>query len=148
MRIKNVWSIVGLFLVVIMFFSTIAFSFIQSVRTPKAQETKLPETNIVNEELTSDVEILLLQNGRTIIKFVYNSTCADCQDVRFSLENLATQFPNQIIIENILKNEPTSITMSSYYGQRIVENVSGEEFLDALCELMVEPPVMCATRNV
>ncbi len=147
MRIKNVWSVVGLFLVLIMFFSTIAFSFIQSVRNPQ-QEIKLPETNIVNEELRTDVENLLLQQGKTIIKFVYNSTCLECQDIGASLENLAVQFPNQIILENILREEPTSITVFSFYGQRIVENVTSDEFVDALCEVMVEPPVMCATRNV
>lgn len=141
-------SIIALFLVFIMVGSTVAFSILQSVRSPKT-ELELPSTNIVNYELKPEVESYLIQNGKMIIKFDYALACVECLNRKAFLESVANQFSDQIVLVEIVTNEDTpSLTAISIYGQRSVGNVTEEEVVNVLCDLMINPPVFCAMRNV
>lgn len=141
-------SIIALFLIFIMVGSSVAFSILQSVRTPKA-ELELPNTNIINYELKPEVENYLIQNGRTIIRLDYALACVECLNRKAFLESAANQFSDQIMLVEIVTTESIpSLTATSIYGQRSLSNVTEEEIVDVLCELMVKPPVFCAVRKV
>lgn len=140
-------KVAAMFLIFIMVFSTFAFTLLQSINPPQG-EVKLPEGNIVKYELTIEQEKLALNLGKTIAKFYYYNGCLECASQLGFLESAANQFSDQVIVEEILTDKTTSLSITSYYGQRMLTNATQEQMLDAFCELMIKPPIICATRKV
>ena len=115
-----------------------------------AQVPELPETNVVNYEITAEQRSYMLQLGKTILEYRYALACKHCADQRAYIEAAAQEFPNQIFVQEIVDNTATNPTLSitSYYGHELLTNPSNERVFDALCELMLQPPIRCATRNL
>jgi thiol-disulfide isomerase/thioredoxin len=113
---------------------------------------KLPEDYIVDYELTSGQERILVENGKTLVKFYYNTTCPICLEQKTFLENTAEQFKDQIVLEEILVNRTDKILpyliVISLYQERMLKNATNDEIIDLLCDSMVQPPVICAVRKV
>ena len=141
-------KVAAIFLIFIMLFSTFAFTFLQSVNPPAREEVSLPESNIIDYELTIEQERLALNLGRTISTFYYYNGCLECTNQLSFLEYMAEQFPDQVIVERILTEGTTSLTITSYNGQKLLTNATQEEMFDVFCELMIKPPIVCATRKV
>lgn len=129
-----------------MIFSTFAYSFLQTLR-PGEQEITLPEKNIIGYELTAQQESYLLGLGKTLLKYYYYTGCLECTSQINLLEGAANQFSDQIILEEISTNR-TSLTVMSYYGQKDLTNITQENLLDVLCEMMTRPPTICVIRKV
>lgn len=144
MKIKT--GVVALFFILLMLVSTFAFSFLQSIRVPSSGKVTLPERNIIDYELTVDQENLALSRGMTIAKFYYYTGCMECNEQLSFLEYMAKQFPEQIILEEIMTNRTTSLSIESYYGQKNLVNATQEQMFQAFCDVMVKPPVACAVR--
>ena len=159
MKIKNILLIIVLFMMVGGFS---IFPFINQAFTFKPQEqTQLPDTNLVDSALTEAQETALLQKGKTIVRFEYNSTCEKCLVIKDLLEQLAAQekFKDQIVVEEI-PSESKDLPKVGIIGfaidgnqirvgQKAFQgNVTQEDILNSLCALMLEPPVECALRNV
>jgi len=141
-------SFLAMFFIILMLVSTFAYTFLRSVNNPTKKIT-LPEQNIIDFELTADQEVYAYSQGKTVAKFYYYSGCLECSEQLSFLESLANQFSDQVILEEILTKDGThKLTITSYYGQRNLDDATDEEILDVFCELMVRPPVMCATRKV
>jgi hypothetical protein len=130
--------------------STIAYSILSAIRTPQTNETKLPETNIIDYELTPQQEELLLQNGKVVAKFIYSLTCLECLQQKSYLESFAKQYSNQIFLQEITNAtaQNSILTVNSLRGYEALTNVTQENILDVFCELMLQPPVECALRKV
>lgn len=143
----------GIIAIVIMFLmvgSTLAYSFLQSVRTPKTNQTSLPEKNIIDYELTLDQENTLIQNGVTVAKFSYSTSCIECLQYKSSLESLTNQFSNQMILEEISGNTDMSLTLTSLRNPSgiMLKNMTNDNIANALCKVLTQPPIGCAVRNV
>jgi len=147
-KLKFKTSIVAIFFIFIMLFSTFAFSFLQTVWRPSEEEVTLPRENIIDYELTIEQEALALRLGKTIAKFYYYTGCLECGDRLSLLEYMAQQFSDQIIVEEILTDGTTSLSIRSYYGEKNLVDATQEQIFDAFCELMTKPPIVCATREV
>ncbi len=147
---QKTWSIIGMALLFITVGGlTFAPPFLRRISEPKGPELDLPQSNILENDISDEIKSYLIRNGKTLIELEYDKTCLECQDTRFFLESAANQFSDQIIlIELESSNEAPTITMSSYFTQKNMINATNEELMDALCEALVEPPVVCATRNI
>ena len=141
-------KIAAIFIVFLMVFSSFAFIFVQTINPTPEKKVTLPTGNIVEHELEIDQERLALNMGKTIAKYYYYNGCLECIDKLAFLEYMASQFSGQIIIEKILTDSSASVTITSYYGQKILTNATQEEMMDAFCDLMIEPPIGCVTRKI
>lgn len=142
----------SLILIILMLGSTLAYSALQTFRgwQHTENEPELPDSNIVNYEITTEQRDYMLRLGRTILTYRYQLACTECANQRAYIEAAAGEFPNQIFVEEIVDIAATESTLSvkSYYGDELLTNPSNEEIFDTLCELMAQPPVRCATRNI
>lgn len=145
-------AVIGIFFIILMLGSTVAYSVISAIRVSQpGEETSLPETNVIDYELSASQEKLLLQNGKVIAKFAYGVSCWECPQQKSYLESFARQYPNQIFLEEIAGNATVKnsiLTFNSIRGYETLTNITQENILDVFCELMVQPPVDCALRNI
>jgi hypothetical protein len=144
-------TIISLFIGFIMLGSTAAYAFMQGFRWEN-NNVEVPNTNIINHELTQEQENALAQNGKTILKFYYSMTCDGCLQKKNVLENSVNDdtFSKQLVLEEITSSKPSlpMLVVLSYKGQKVLGNYTNEELIDSLCDLMVQPPVGCAVRKV
>jgi len=110
----------------------------------------LPSSNVVEYELTPEQENLALQNGKTILKFYYTQACIQCINQKPFLESIASQFGDQIILEEVInQNErPSTLLVFSYYSQKNLFNATADQIINAVCDVMLNPPASCAIRKV
>jgi len=147
MRLKISKQIfLAIFFIFLMVGSTVVYSLLQVFR-PLQQEIELPKSNIIDYELTPEQESYLLANGKTVIEFTYNLTCVECLDQKALLEGLTNQFSDQLFLQEILAGS-SSLTMISRYGQEDLKNITQEAIINALCNLMTNPPVGCIRRGI
>ena len=153
----NAMTIAAIIFMILMLGSTIAYSFIQAVNfgLSGGSKTNLPTTNIIDYELTIDQEQLVLNQGKTIVKYSYSSTCVECLSFANQLESLANQMNGQIFVERLLQNSvqnqtasPATLTFTSSQNSKIYSNPSSSDVVDGLCEVLVNPPVDCAIRKL
>lgn len=142
LKFKPAW--VGLFLIAVMLFSTFAYAVIQSFY-PK-QNTKLPESNILDYQLDANLKNALMQYGATIVTFEYNLGCDNCVNQKSALEFFANEYKQQIWLEELVDEslDKSKITISSVYGEDSLIDANETGIVSTLCKLMVAPPVTCA----
>jgi hypothetical protein len=143
----------SLILIFLMLLSTVSFGLLQSIRglvQPTETEVNLPDTNIVNYQITAEQKNRMIKIGKTILEYRYRLGCTECSTQRAYIESAVAEFPDQIFLEELVDNSVSNSTLSisSYYGEKHLNNPSNEDILDKLCELMIEPPIICATRNI
>lgn len=143
-KFKPAW--VGLFLIATMLFSTFAYAVIQSFY-PK-QNTQLPESNIIDYQLDSNLRNALIQYGATVITFEYNLGCDNCVNLKASLEFFANEYKQQIWLEEMMDEslDKSKIIISSIYGEDSLIDANDTQIVSSLCSLMVSPPATCALR--
>jgi hypothetical protein len=63
---------------------------------------------------------------------------------------MVSKFPDQLLLQEVSDNSLPKPTLDviSYYGSRTLSDPSQDGMFSALCDMMVQPPVSCATRNV
>ena len=144
-------TVVSLFFIILMAGSTATYALLQAVRQP-VTEVNLPSSNVVNYELTEEQENLLMQNGKTILKYIYSQSCEGCLQKKNVLDSVAADktFSDQVMVEQILSSKQglPILTVVSYRGQKVLTNYTNDDLVDALCEMMVQPPVGCAVRKI
>jgi len=144
-------AVIALIFIFLMLGSTVAYNILQSFRQT-GYAIKLPEKNIIDYELGIDTENYLLERGMTIVKFYYIQACLECSSQKYSLESFADQYSNQIILEEILSNKTSgtfpSLIISSYRGQKVLENATDVEIMDAFCDLMFQRPLDCVIKKI
>ena len=144
-------ALISIFFIVLMLGSTLAYSILSAVNNPQQKQTTttLPPTNIIDYELSSDMEDYLLQNGMAIAKFTYITSCLECQSQKSYLESFARQYPTQIFLEELKgTSQGSSLVVNSYKATRTLTNVTNEKIFDAFCDAMLQPPVDCALNEV
>ena len=150
LKIKS--ALAGIAIIVLMLGSTLAYSVMQSVKNESPEEVELPTTNIVDHELTTEQETKLLGMGFTILKLQYNFVCGNCLSQAHYLEGLASSqdYKSQILLEEILVNDIASpkLEIISMYGEKSLNNATQDKILDAVCDLMIQPPLDCTLKEV
>lgn len=149
---KYLW--IGTALIILMFVSTFASPFIQGFniqRSPLSptESVTLPEDNIIDYELTREQEVYAMRLGKTIMKFEYSTACVDCLAQKAFVESIANQFRDQVILEELARDvDLPLLTMSSYYGHKLLTNATNDEIVDAMCAVLTDPPIFCTTKNI
>jgi hypothetical protein len=134
--------------------STAAYSVIQALgwgsNRQQTAQVELPNVNVVDYEFTNDQKDYMIRYGKTILEYRYQMGCANCSVQKAYLESAVNQFSDQLFLQEIVDNSQTkpALDVMSYYGSRNLKDPSNTAILNALCEIMVEPPILCATRNV
>ena len=142
-------KIIGIFFIILM--SIPAYSFLSGTRiSENTGEVKIPETNIINYELTAQQEELLLQDGKVIGKFIYTVNCLECLEQKSYIESFAKQYSNQIFLEEIANTaaQNSTLVVESLRGYETLTNITQENTLNVFCELMLQPTVDCVLRKV
>ncbi len=143
---------IGLILIAIMFFSTFAYAGLQSLFFgTTSPQSNLPNTNIIDYQLSPDQESNLIQHGVTIALLRWNANCSGCLGLKNQLENLASsnEYKNQLLLEEIESAiNASSISISSLNGQRNLNNVTTQNVTGVLCDLVYSPPASCALRKL
>ncbi|MEM5772762.1 MAG: hypothetical protein QXL86_00855 [Candidatus Aenigmatarchaeota archaeon] len=143
-------ALIGVILVLLMLSSTLIY-FISSLLI----QPTLPTGNIVEYELDVQQKNLALRQGKVLMEFFYGKNCNDCQEKISVLESIANDYPDKVFLEKILVNESLpklhfigfNITENRIYLQEKIlegENITEENVMEVLCEIMLYPPVECA----
>lgn len=154
MRVKlDVRKYVSIALLVLTLGSTVAFGLLQSFAWGSGGETaqvELPAGNVVDYALTPAQKAYAVRKGLTILEYRYPALCANCTEQAAYLEFFTSKFPDQLLLQEINDNSLSKPTLDvlSYYGSSVLTDPSTDEIFGALCDMMVQPPVSCATRNV
>lgn len=135
-------AIISGFLIFLMLGSTLTYFFMNLLNL--RGRITLPEKNIIDYELSFEQENLAIREGKTLVKFFYSNECEECFEKKNYLENLASEYKDQIILQEILLNVSSyEIRLSSFYGQRVLRNSTKEEIFKTLCDIMFSPPAEC-----
>ncbi|MBI2545176.1 MAG: hypothetical protein HYW22_01080 [Candidatus Aenigmarchaeota archaeon] len=147
MKLKFKTSWIGIALIAIMLFSSLAGVVIQSFYFNR-NDLELPKSNVIDYKMDPQVENYLLQNGVTVISFEYNMKCINCIQQKNSLEYYTNQYKTQIILQELANESlPVSkITATSLYGQYNVTNANDTGIFAILCNTMVSPPLECVAK--
>ena len=139
MKVKP--AIIALIMLGLYLLSTFAYIGIQSFRSTGSN------SNIITFRLTNSTRENIIQQRGTIMTFEYDGKCDDCDYQKYYLEQIATEYKNQLILEEILNESFTSSKLSivSIYGNRTFANPTENETFYALCDLLYMPPTSCVT---
>lgn len=146
----NKTKYVGLLLIFVMFFSSIAFGVLNSIASqPESQPT--PSGKEVQIErhtkrlLTEQEKAGLLQQGATILEFLQGKDCLKCADYRPLIEGFSTKFNDIVLVD-----AESTATLIQFTGKttKQVENVTEKSLLDAYCEASILQPKECILKNI
>lgn len=147
--------IMAILFLIIMVGSTASFAVIQSYNsgtTAQQNPNGVPKNNIINYDVSSNVYSSFISAGYTVVKFYYNNACTTCLTPKNTLENLALNNKNQVLVEELVSTNGTvpSIAIASYKDSRTLNQPSADDITNALCDLMASPPatLKCALRNL
>jgi len=150
---KKKW--VSFVLIILTIGSSLAYSILQAFggRSSSGQNSTapdMPSSNIINYKLTPEQEDYALRLGKTLLEYRYTLGCTNCSTQKGYLESFTNQLSDQLLLQEIVDSSQTSsvLYVTSYYGTRTVKDPSGQAIFGALCEIMVQPPIQCATKNV
>lgn len=147
---------VGILLIGIMFFSSIAFAFIQAFYTAPAPavdqtaaQAQLPSQQIVDYALSGAQVSAAVSRGFTVATYTYDKSCLECANERGLLEQIALskEFQNQIILQEVEGSGPSSLSMTSSFGQRTLDAIDENSTVAAFCDVVVSPPLGCVGKG-
>jgi hypothetical protein len=145
MKIKPTY--LGILLIILFLLSSLAYT----GSLHRSSTPKIPESNIIEKELDPEQKSLLLEKGYTLISIWYSINCENCLNQKNFLEQIASssQFKEQIFLQMIQSNTTIPrIKVESIYGTKILENESQEKIINAICELLINPPLACTLRKI
>ncbi|HLC39627.1 MAG TPA: hypothetical protein VJJ76_01970 [archaeon] len=151
---KKAGTIMAILFIVLMMGSTIAYSFIQAINFGlygNSGQVKLPDTNLLDYDLSIAQEQLALQEGKTVVKYSYSTTCVECLGLANQLEGLANQLKDQVIIIRLVQssgNQTATLSLASAENSKLYSNPTTGDIVDGLCDVLINPPVDCALRKV
>ncbi|MFH1630814.1 MAG: hypothetical protein ABIA21_01150 [Candidatus Aenigmatarchaeota archaeon] len=143
-------KMIGLFIVIIFFASSIAFIAFQSFDTTiqEPTNTKLPDNMVIDGNLDEAVSYEFYRRGYTIIEFHYFENC--CPDVLSTMDTLPQQLEfdggYQIIIQKIKENISLSypwVFADSIYGNVTYNITNISIIIPPLCNILAKPPMEC-----
>lgn len=152
---KNSSLIMAAFMGLTMIISVLGFAFLQGGNTPNNKPTeKLPTSNIIDYPLTqTQRQTLAVDYGKTLIDFVYDpENCTGCGLLKASLESIANQFNDQIILSEIKVSgkdyvDLPRVLMASQIGAWSKKGaIQPSEIERGFCSVVLYPPLGCAIK--
>lgn len=148
-------QIIVLIIVLIFFSSTIAYVAINAF-VPVEQERQELNEFIIQGELGQDIETDYLRRGFTILKFYYSSkdekTEAFLNQVQDSFKvQDQVQLIIQLINHSYERDNRTFgnfMVITSANAERELVNATLNDIFDALCDVLLFPPVECGLRAI
>lgn len=153
MKVKiNKSMLAGIFLIVITVGSTLAYAVLQTIRQQNTvtEEVTLPSERIIDYKLSDEQKRLAIRNGITVLNFEYSPTDTNQQMDKALVESAANEFSGQVILEEISNAQMTEsrLILESFYGKQVLRAPTKEDLFNSLCDILTDPPVVCATKNV
>lgn len=153
MKVKiNKSMLAGIFLIIITVGSTLAYAVLRTIQgaATEVEEVTLPSQRIIDYKLSDEQKRLAIRNGITVLNFEYSPTDSNQQIDKALVESAANEFSNQVILEEISNTGMTQsrLILESFYGKQVLRAPTNEDLFDSLCDILTNPPVACATRNV
>jgi len=141
---------ISILLIVLTLGSTAAYGLVQSFAwgsTSQAQTT-LPSTPIVEYALTAAQKDYAVRLGKTVLEYRSALACSSCAQQKAYVEFFVNKYSDQLLLQEITDNSLQTSTLGalSYYGSRTLPNPNQDQIFGLLCDMMVQPPVSCATR--
>ncbi|MCD6403288.1 MAG: hypothetical protein J7K98_03085 [Candidatus Aenigmarchaeota archaeon] len=135
-------ALIALLLIFLMGGSTVAFSFINTLRGGQ-KRVPLPKDVVLERELSKEEELAILQTYRTIIKFTYKKDCVKCLDWKNVLENVVKKSNGQVYLVE-LEGNVTRIDIYNALRSTTLTNPKDEtEIKKEVCTILVDPPDWC-----
>jgi hypothetical protein len=146
-REKRKQFLMWLFLLMILasvFAFTIGTAFLSASNQPKIETEKdmiekFSNQRIFDDNLTDKEKWFLINRGITIGTYYYNNS----PDF-FELEDFVNRLKGQLILERINANE-TKLELISGRDSVVLENLSKENILNSLCDVLYYPPPDCSS---
>lgn len=142
---------VGLLLIFIMFFSSVAFGIISSIKNDNSEgPQQTPQGKEVTIErhtkrlLSESEKNALLQQGAAILEFLYSKDCSKCAEYRPVIESFSTKFNNILLVD---AEYPTTTIRITGKETKQIENVTEKALLDAYCEVSLIQQKDCILKN-
>lgn len=150
---KNSSIVMAAFMGLTMLVSILGFAFLQGAPQTEPEE-KLPTDYIIDYPLTQTQRQALANHGKTLIDFVYDpENCTNCGQVKQSLESLAHQFNDQIVLSEIKVSSKDYVDlprvfMASQIGawSKKGEGIEPSEIEKGFCSVVLYPPLGCAIK--
>lgn len=144
-------KLIAIFFGIVMLGSVATYALMQAYNffgTPQ-QAAQLPSTNIIQGNLSSNVEQLIMSNGGTVVKFYYSSDCLSCVQQKNILESSANQ-NSLIYLEEIQTPSAVAqnIIITSLKDSKTLTNASADDIQNAFCDVLLQPPAACALRGL
>lgn len=145
----------AVFMGLTMVVSVLGFAFLQGSSQPNTQaEEELPAGSIINYTLSpTQRQSLAVDQGKTLIDFVYDpENCTECGLMKASLESIATQFGDQVVLSEIKVSgkdyvDLPRILMASQIGTWSKKGVVGASEIErGFCSVVLYPPLGCAIK--
>lgn len=147
-------KLISILLLLIMLLSTITGFALQALTTDNQGagqgSVQLPDTNIIDYELTAEQKDQLIRNGKTVMEYRYQLACDNCTTERGYLGAFVNEYPDQLFLQEIVDNSAAQsrLEISSFYGRRLLTQPTPDDMLDALCNIMADPPPRCVTMGL
>jgi len=136
-------SVIGLILILLMFFSTFAYAVIQRAFYQKEErETQVLPTERIITSISETQRILAISNGFTLIYFNYTSPTSE---IKSYLESLANRH-YIYLIEN--PSNEDFLKVESRLGSREIKDPNLNQTIDLLCRIMIDRPIDCVMREI
>ena len=146
--------LLSLLLLLLMLGSTITGFALQSLNFGNQDTTQktveLPDTNVIDYELTPEQKEQLIRDGKTVMEYRYQLICENCTAERGYLNAFVNEYSDQLFFQDIVDDAATQsrLEISSFYGRRLLMQPTPEDIIEALCAVMADPPVRCVTIGV
>ena len=140
-------KLIALFFVILMFGSSFTY-LVSEFFGNKNPEVTIPQSRIINYELNNDQRTLLLKKGYTLIEYFYPDGCLDCAKVKTKLERIVQDSESQIFLQEISKTTENKGVVTSFNGQKTIENPVETELETPVCEILLNKPLWCVTSKV
>jgi len=140
-------KLIALFFVILMFGSSFTY-LVSEFFGNKNPEVTIPQSRIINYELNNDQRTLLLKKGYTLIEYFYPDGCLDCAKVKNKLEKIVQDSENQIFLQEISKATENKVVVTSFNGQKTIEDPVETELETPVCGILLNKPLWCVTSKV
>ena len=135
MIMKN--KLMAYFVILIMIGSTVAY--VSTFFSYRPEQQELPESLVVEGMLSPEIEEKLLSNGFTLLRYYYTATPVDF------LYSVPERFEYQVVVEKIISTE-SRMEMISIFNSTETNNITENNVLKLLCNVVVSPPSECWLR--
>jgi len=132
--------------------STVAFAILSTFNQPPEQsEVPMPDSFVIDYELSKEQRQFLLSRGATVIEFRYPFGCDFCVLQRNKLEWITQNSGEQIILQELVAGgiQQSNTTVTSLRGQKKLKNATLDELEESVCNKLVgELPIWCVVREL